>query len=226
MGDVFSIAGSVLSQAERRVEVAGQNLSNAVTPAYKRLVPFSAFVDQVSQRQSRMPVVVTATDLSPGKVSQTGNPAHLAIMSNGSFELVLDGHRQFSRQGQFSIGSDGRLVNDQGFALQLKNGGDLVVSGSNFRISSEGAVEEDGKLLGMISIVDNLDRVTGEASAPEQVKNALVSQGGFETSNVDSGGEIVSMMAGLRSAEAGQRIMAIYDELLGRALSVFGESTR
>jgi flagellar basal body rod protein FlgG len=37
---------------------------------------------------------------------------------------------------------------------------------------------------------------------------------------------MVSMMEALRRAEAGQRVMNVYDDLMGRAITTFGENVR
>jgi flagellar basal-body rod protein FlgF len=53
-----------------------------------------------------------------------------------------------------------------------------------------------------------------------------VQQGAYEASNVTTGDEMVLMMEALRRAEAGQRVMNVYDDLLGRAVTSFGENVR
>jgi hypothetical protein len=35
---------------------------------------------------------------------------------------------------------------------------------------------------------------------------------------------MISLMSGLRGAETGQRVVQIYDDLMGRALTVFGQA--
>ncbi|WCM29993.1 hypothetical protein NDN01_25485 [Sphingomonas sp. QA11] len=64
---------------------------------------------------------------------------------------------------------------------------------------------------------------TGEA---EEVADPLVRQGMTEASNVSVGDEMVTMMAALRQAESGARLVQTYDDLLGRAITTFGQSGR
>jgi flagellar basal-body rod protein FlgG len=47
-----------------------------------------------------------------------------------------------------------------------------------------------------------------------------------EASNVAMGEEMVTMMAALRQAENGARIVQLYDDLLGRAITTFGQGGR
>ena len=60
----------------------------------------------------------------------------------------------------------------------------------------------------------------------EQPGDATVQQGVYEASNVNTGDEMVMMMEALRRAEAGQRVINVYDDLMGRAVTTFGESVR
>ena len=45
----------------------------------------------------------------------------------------------------------------------------------------------------------------------------------LETSNVNMGDEMVAMMEAVRRAETGQRLVTTYDDLMGRALNLFGQ---
>jgi flagellar basal-body rod protein FlgG len=46
----------------------------------------------------------------------------------------------------------------------------------------------------------------------------------IENSNVSVGDEMVTMMTALRQSEGGARLVQVYDDLLGRALSTLGQS--
>jgi flagellar basal-body rod protein FlgG len=71
-------------------------------------------------------------------------------------------------------------------------------------------------------------RLTGGFEAnPDGVvsmKTPSVRQGALETSNVTTAAEMVSVMAALRRAEAGQRLAIVYDDLMGRAITSFGQN--
>ncbi len=47
----------------------------------------------------------------------------------------------------------------------------------------------------------------------------------IEGSNVSLGEEMVSIMQSLRGAEAGQKLVNVYDDLMGRAISTFGQTS-
>jgi flagellar basal-body rod protein FlgF len=235
MSSVPDLAVAILSQAQKRVEIAAQNIANSTTPAYKRRVPFSTLLGGDKSSQVETPTVNAVIDFRSGKLSQTGKPTDLALSSPGYFVLRSDNRVVYSRSGQLSIDKDGRLVNAQGFALQLSNGSDLVLQTSDFKVRVDGTVVEKGEALGRIAVFaapdqNRLEPVDGNfrAGSSDLVESldAQIQQGAIETSNVSSGDEMVSMMESLRRAEAGQRVMNVYDDLMGRVITSFGDSMR
>lgn len=235
MSSVVDLAISVLDQAERRVEIAAQNLANATTPAYKRKVAFSAAVSLPDRPDISLPQVAAVTDFRTGKLSTTGNPTDIAIAGRGYFAVRRDDAVIYTRQGRFTLDRDGRLTTSNGFALQLLDGGDLVVKSSDFRVDPDGSVFAGKELLGRIAVYRASDEARLEpvnggfrnaASELAPADDAIVRQGAFEASNVSTGDEMVSMIEALRRAESGQRVMNVYDDLMGRVITTFGESVR
>ena len=235
MGNLVDIGVSVLSQAERRVEIAAQNLSNATTPAYKRRVAFSSLVQSPDNQSVILPRVSSAIDFRNGKLVETGNPYHLALAGPGYFAVRYDDSVSYTRQGQFSADADGRLVDGRGGILQFANGSDAVVESDKFLVGADGAVTEAGLLRGRIGVFGADDQAALEASdggflagsaSLTLLDGSAVQQGAYEASNVTTGDEMVLMMEALRRAEAGQRVMNVYDDLMGRAINIFGESVR
>lgn len=235
MGDVTELAMAAISQAQRRVEIAAQNLSNAATPSYKRRVAFSTLVRSSSETTTVVPQVNLTIDQRPGKFVETGNPANLAISGPGYFALGRGAQVIYTRNGQLSIDGEGRLVDKNGFALQLSNGRDLIVRSSAFEVRPDGSVWEKGALLGTIAVFSvDVEAVEGRAQPSQRLSsNELqlvefpsIKQGMIEASNVTSGDEMVAMIEALRRAEAGQRVMTVYDDLMGRAITSFGDSAR
>ncbi len=54
------------------------------------------------------------------------------------------------------------------------------------------------------------------------IEGAVVRQGMLEGSNVTLGDEMTQSMVAVRQAESGARLIQLYDELIGRAVSAFG----
>lgn len=231
MGAFIDIASGVLSEATRRVEVAAQNVANITTAGYKRQIPFSAYMDGQNVAAQR-PVAI---DFAPGAQVKTGNPFDLAIMGSGFFAVSAGSGAFYTRAGQFQRAGDGRVVNAQGFALQVQGGGDLTIKdGAVFHVSDDGTVVEDGQPKAKLDIVAlndpaSVTYATGglldaSQAGVSSVEVPVVRQGLYEASNVSDGDEMVSIMQALRQAETGQKLVSVYDDLMGRVLESFGQS--
>ncbi|MFA7603954.1 MAG: flagellar hook-basal body complex protein [Novosphingobium sp.] len=235
MPDLVSAATAILSQAQRRVEMAGENVANATSPAYKRRIPFAVYADAAEDRRPVAPSLSAAIDHSPGKLVQTGNPYDLAIVGTGFFALRDGQGTRYARAGRFSRREDGRLVDALGGVLQSAAGADVIANGAGFEVRPDGEIRSEGAVAGRIGVFDTADPQrlvpTGggfadHGSILELSAHAQVAQGSYEASNVSTGDEMVRMMEALRLAESGQRLMITYDDMMGRVISTFGDSVR
>ena len=234
MGNIIDAASAILSRSERRVEVAAQNIANSTTPGYKRHISFQKLISEARTGDALPESEGLSVDLAPGKLNITGAPYDLAIAGDGFF--VVDGAEGplLTRRGQFQRTADGRLVDGQGRALQVEGGGDLVLKTTEFKVLEDGAVIENGVASTKLSIV-NIDNpksvhfVAGDVysaslSAMKQIEKPSVHQGMLEASNISMGAEMISIMGALRRAETGQRLVGVYDDLMGRVISTIGQA--
>lgn len=232
MSGLVETATYILSRAEKRVEASAHNMANVSSPGYKRRVEFSEVM--AGQLRAAGPDSSSATDFTAGKPVNTGSKFDLSIAGDGFFAVRGPEQLLYTRQGQFRRDPEGRLVTSQGYALQAKGGGDLVLKGSEFEVAADGMVTEAGEPVARVAIVDFENRATmvrgesglfaaAEADAAD-VAAPSVRQGVLEASNVSTGDEMVAIMEALRRAEAGQRVINVYDDLMGRALSAFGQN--
>ncbi len=241
MGDLADIAGSILARVERRVEVASQNIANVSTPGYKRAISFERLLSPQDDVSFNLPADAIRTslaglaiDTAPGQAQNTGNPDDLAILGAGFFSVRSgDGALLYTRQGQFHRDAFGHLVNAQGGVLQQAGGGDLVLGPGDFKVLGDGTVLQSGDAVARIAVAtlsspEAIAYTTdGLYTAPEGTASAMdipeVAQGVLEASNVSLGSEMITMMAALREAQSGQRVMSVYDDLMGRAITTFGQ---
>ncbi|WP_294122233.1 flagellar hook-basal body protein [Sphingomonas sp.] len=230
MADLIESARAILSVSERRMEATANNVANLTTPGFKSQKLYS---DAVSEASTLAPSTVekSRVDLTQGKLSKTGNPYDLAIGGAGFFRLAgANGNIVYSRQGQFHRDGDGRLVNAQGMAVQGADG-DIVLPFANAQILGDGTVLQDGAAVGRIALFQPGDGVETRAlggsffalSDAEEVKEVQLHQGMVETSNVALADEMVAMMEAMRNAEGGAKLVQTYDDLIGRAITTFGQ---
>jgi flagellar basal body rod protein FlgG len=234
MGQFIDLVSRILTQSERSAEIAGQNISNVTTPGYKRHVEFSTLLQQGGLDGRPLAARNDGTDFSAGKALQTGGALDLSLAGPGFFVVRTDDGIFYTRKGQLQRASDGRVTTGEGQTVQLEGGGDLVLRGGDLTVTADGVLIENGEPLGRLAIVDAADPAafsrtqSGLFSAPEgvlhPVANPVVRQGVLEASNVSMGDEMLTIMQALRRAETGQRLANVYDDLMGRAVTSFGQS--
>jgi len=236
VGAYLDSVGEILSRVERRVEVAAQNISNTTTPGYKRAISFESLVApaRADGMDGIRPGLAMAIDFAQGAQQETGNPTDLAIAGAGFFMVrTKDGAMLYTRQGQFQRDADGHLVTAQGAVVQQRGGGDLALKPGSFKVLDDGTVLQAGEPVGRLGLVAFSDPAsvrltedglyTAPEAAVETAETATVRQGALEGSNVTLGPEMMTMMAALRQAQSGQQLMSTYDDLMGRAISTFGQ---
>lgn len=230
MQGLIESASGILSASERRLESVSNNVSNISTPGFKRQISFEEVMS--GREAASSDALRHRADLTQGQLSKTGNPLDLAISGPGFFRLRSGDEILYSRQGNFRIGADGAVVNTQGHILQQAGGGDLVLERAGVEILEDGTVLDGERPLGKIGVYVAADPAVlkplggstfaaGE-NAMEDAPASALRQGMVEASNVVLGDEMVTMMATVRQAEGGARLVQIYDDLLGRAISTFG----
>lgn len=234
MSGLIDAATAILGVSERRINLVSQNVANAATPGYKRQIGFSSLLAAATVRDE--PAFSSSTDFTQGKLLQTGNPFDLAISGSGFFQLRSHDTLVYSREGQFRRAEDGTLVTPQGDVLQQAGGGDLVLTNATAQIGKDGIVMDGGQPNGAVGIyaAASLDamqplgggRYAAVEDAMTENDQAIVRQGMVESSNVANGDEMVEMMGALQHAQSGARLVQVYDELMGEALTSLGQGNR
>jgi flagellar basal-body rod protein FlgG len=223
-------ATALLRAAERRLEAAAQNIANVTTTGYKRVTPFPELLNTSTSAHARRDVGI---DFSPGQTIETGAALDFKISGDGFFVVRGPEGWLYTRSASFMRDSAGAIVTKEGFALQTDKG-DLQTSGAALKVASDGAIIDGQQPIGRLKIVsfDDLTRLSpaqsgfyaaADGSATEQA-DIEARQGALEASNVSSATEMLATMEALRGAETGQRLVQVYDELLGKAFTTLGQS--
>jgi flagellar basal-body rod protein FlgG len=230
---LVEIGGIILSRAAQRVEISAENLANATTPGYKARSSFSTLI-----ADDAAPSVVNAgsnpggIDFTNGALQNTGNPLDLAISGSGFFAVRDADQTFYTRSGQFSRDAQGHMTTPAGLILQSVSG-DMVLGAGDAKVLPDGTVTCDGEPAGRIAVMNFAEQkdlrragaglFTAPAGAAKPA-SAEIRQGMLEASNVSTAVEMISIMSGLRSAGSGQRVVQLYDDLMGRAVTAFGQS--
>lgn len=260
MGSLNTAATGMLAQ-QRNVEVISNNIANLNTVGYKR--QRAEFQDLLYQTLERPGASSSTTGtivpngiqigtgvktgsvyriIEQGSVTSTGNDLDLAISGRGLFTVELpDGQNAYTRAGNFSISSDGRVVTEDGYEVLPgitipDDAVDISISEDGLfqaRISGQADLQELGQLelatffneSGLEAIGGNLLLETAASGEPvlgnpgeEGVGTVL--QGFIETSNVDPVQEITALIAAQRAYEMNARVIETSDEILATSANL------
>lgn len=230
MSGLVESATAILGASEKRLEVAARNVANVSTPGYKRSGGFSQILASAGAANA-VSRIVEHSDFTQGKLISSKNPLDLAVNGDGFFRVRAGDQLLYTRQGQFRLAENGAVVSPQGYVLQQVGGGDLVLDNAAVTILDDGAVLDDGRPVARIGVSAPAAGAALTAvseshfaadGAMEEVAEPSIRQGMLESSNVAMGDEMVTMMAAMRQAESGARLVQVYDELMGRALTTLG----
>ncbi|OJW68341.1 MAG: hypothetical protein BGO57_07270 [Sphingomonadales bacterium 63-6] len=225
-----------MASAERRLEASAQNVANASTSGFKRQVNFAEVLGAANNADGLLPTQKSYVDFTQGRLAETGSPFDLAINGPGLLRLREGEAYVYARGGSFALNEDGLLADASGRVLQQAGGGDLALAGTSFGVLADGTVLEDGLPTARIGLYETSDPAalsalggatfTAAEPAMAEAEASQIRQGFLEKSNVTMSDEMVAMMASLRQAESGGRVMQFYDELIGQAITTFSRSGR
>lgn len=174
----------------------------------------------------------TQTDFSPGAVMSTGRDLDVAIRGEGWFAVqAADGSEAYSRRGDFSLTSDGMLINGAGLAVMGDGGPVAIPEHQSLSIGDDGTVSivplgqgpESQVIVDRIRLVnadpaqlqkgeDGLLRLK-DGSQAETSADVRISSGNLESSNVNSVDAMVNMIALARQFEMQVKVMNTAEKL-------------
>ena len=227
----------------RSQNLVAHNLANADTPGYRANRPIFAEHPALQRDVRRTPGGrevdytwdrASWRDETAGPITRTGNPLDVAISGEGYFAVDTPRGERFTRAGRFTIGADGRLVDQGGNAVLGENGNPFAISPGDTRIEvqGDGTVRSENGVIGRLRVVrfDNNQSLRAEGDRlfdaagqrPEPITRPGLVQGAVEGSNVQSVIELTRMMAEVREFQLatqfadreGERIQTAVERIL------------
>ena len=220
---LYIAASGMLAEQIRQDQIAN-DLANASTPGYKGdrtaqrsfgdlLLANSTNGAAVGRQSTAVQVDSIETDFSPRPSRETGEPLDFAITGEGFFAVQTAQGVRYTRNGQFSLDPQGRLVTAQG-APVLDTAGRAITA-------TDGKV--DPRRLGVVALTD--PRKEGDSlvtGTPAGAAAGTPRSGALESSGADAARSMVDMIASMRAFEAGQKVIQTIDETLGQAVTKVG----
>ena len=238
---LYTASQGMTALAQKQDQIAN-NLANVNTTAYKQSGLFTVAYqnllknehDQVfANREFKVDEVYI--DYSEGTMRSTGSDLDLCIKGSGFFKIMTDDGVRYTRNGNFSLDSQGLIVTNGGAKLMGTEGYIRVEPNMKITISDKGEVIQNGESKGVIKIVDfekpyQLKRHGSGSFTPIDTVEAvelesqgfLVKQGFLESSNVDMIRNMVQMISAHRNYEADQKALYAQDETLEKAVNQVG----
>jgi flagellar basal-body rod protein FlgF len=226
---------------QRALEISANNLANVDTAGFKvetLMINTDLFgtPDPSAPKVNYVLDVGVGRSFAPGPMTVTGNPLDLAVEGDGFFAVNTANGPMYTRDGQFTVGVDGTLVDRNGHAVQGAGGGPLQLDNKKSppSIGRDGTVTQDGVQVGRISVVRFANRsalskqgsnlyAADAANPPLPANDSLVRQGAVEGSNVTAITEVTNLITISRAYERLTQIMNSTSDLSRQAVNTLGK---
>lgn len=253
---LYSAYTGMINQ-EHRMDVLTNNLANAATNGYKKEGATSQAFDSVLAYKIKdvsegyhlarkigvnnpgVKIGEGYTDFSQGSLKTTSNTFDLALTDAGFFAVEFTNKAgetsvKYTRDGNFTLTSDGRLVTQDGDAVLDTNGKAIKIDPIEAtQINSAGQIIQNGRTVATVGVTDfedyNYLERYGEnyyqpvEGATEKESEAKVYSGYLETSNISVVTEMVNMISVQRAYESNQKVITTYDGTLEIAANQLGK---
>lgn len=248
------IAETGLSAQQTRMSVIANNLANAGTTGFKKgRASFEDLLYQTvsqpgasSSQNTELPsglmlgsgvrTVSTEKIFTQGSLTRTDSSLDVAIQGRGFLQILLpDGSTAYTRDGSFSLNSQGQLVTSSGYELDpsitIPSETVSVTIGEDGTVSALAAGSNAPTQVGSLQLADfineqglqaigqNMFKETVSSGSPQTSTPGLnglgtMIQGALETSNVNVVEELVSMIETQRTYEMNSKAIQTVDEML------------
>jgi flagellar basal-body rod protein FlgF len=210
---------SRLSLQERATQALAHNIANADTPGFRAMRPVFGQVMVNLRGAGAMPGDSTMSfpqdratwrDMAPGSLQTTGNKLDLAIDGEGFFVIDTPKGERYTRAGRFSIGANGRLVDQEGNAVLDSRNRPISFSAQDtqIEITKSGTIQSENGEIARLQVVrfEKPQNLLGEGNrlfdanneAPVPIQRPKVVQGALEGSNVSPILEMTRLTAEMR----------------------------
>jgi flagellar basal-body rod protein FlgF len=221
---LYIAASGMLAEQIRQDQIAN-DLANASTPGYKGdrtaqrsfgdlLLANSTNGAVVGRQSTAVQVDAIETDFSPKPARETGEALDFAITGEGFFAVQTAQGVRYTRNGQFALDTQGRLVTASGDPV-------LGPSGQPITAGADGTVNP--RAIGVFNLTNPAKQgdslVSGTAAG---AATGTVQSGMLESSGADPARSMVDMISSMRAFEAGQKVIQAIDETLGKAATQVG----
>jgi len=252
------------------IEIIANNLANATTPGFKRDTgTFNEYLTELRRSDSvdalgREIQSATAldgrpvgdksfvemdgiyTDYRQGGLQATNRPLDFGIEGQGFFEVLTPNGVRYTRQGNFSVAPDGKLVTMNGFPVLSKTDGSATANTVNpegrviqlgqgpIHVNEQGDVIQAGQVISRIGVVEFHENQWLEKAGHSYYRNvndanykpgtvvSKLHQGMVESSNVNPISEMTRLIEATRAYESHIQAVKTYQEVDSKLVNDLG----
>jgi flagellar basal-body rod protein FlgF len=221
----------------KKLDVIGNDIANMETPGFKRDgLTLKQFDEELIVRMSDGTAIGSAsfgvaasgmsTDLTQGVSVETDLSTDLEINGEGFFAVLLpNGETAYTRNGNFTVDTDGYLALPGGQRLLDTNGQPIYTGGTDFTVAGDGTLTTAAGTRQIAvyngQAVKRNDGLFNLANAALWQESAIL-QGRLESSNTDAATEMTGMMASSRAFQSNQQAFKVANETLDKLISEVG----
>jgi flagellar basal-body rod protein FlgG len=229
-------AASGMEAQQRQFDAISNDLANVDTPGYQgELVGFHDLLYTTAGSASGTTLATGAGAAASivgrsrlqGALHQTGRPLDVAIQGDGYLEVRRpDGTIGLTRNGGLEIDGQGRLTNQEGMLVQPPITIPSGIAPSTVTIDRGGNLTAAGRPLGRLQLVtvpnpnglnpdgNSLFTATAASGPIRAATGAILQQGALETSNVDMGQTMASMISAQKNYSLSSQAVQYQDQML------------
>ncbi len=243
MDNTILITLSAQNALLRQMEVAANNMANVTTTGFKAenilFEPISKKPASIVENPTTVEFVrdyTIARDFRPGALMRTDNSLDVALTGEGFFGVNSAQGLSYTRDGRFSLDTNGRLISHDGNPIIDIAGQEINIDLTQGEplIAKDGTITQNGAQIAQIGVFafnrpgaldkigDNLLRPTqgsGQAFAPQEFQ---VVQGMIEGSNVVAIQELTKIMEISRAFESATKLQKQAEDLRSKAIDRLG----
>lgn len=229
MSGIYTVVSGAVAE-EKRLGFISNNLANALTTGYKASRPVfeavlsSSIIDTDQAESTFVGTYDSYINFADGSLIDSGNKLDLAFQGDGFFVVHTAQGDRYTRNGQFTLDANGKLVTQDGNTV-AGEGGDIIINGKQITVETDGSVSADRVPAGKLktvrfatkaslrpvgnSLFENIDPANQELPTV----NCTVKQGFHEASNVEVVKEMIDMIACTRAYEAYSKMQQAFGDM-------------
>lgn len=215
----------------QRIDATANNLANLTTTGFKAERLIMRELSEAPARASGAPKDIAFVDawalqrdFRAGPIQHTGNALDVAIESEGFFVVQTAQGEAYTRDGRFTLNSQGQMVTRSGDPV-MGDGGPITLDAEagEVTITADGSIFQGEVAVGKLNVVafntpEALEKVGGNlwratVDAPRPPENLRLVPGAIEGSNVNAVEELTQMIQISRAYESISRMISQSDQL-------------